>query len=1701
MIKNFKFLFFGIASIRIFLSTPFLEAENFIWVGDPNGEWTTPANWNLGTVPNSNLATVTFNLTKPPGTVSIASAVSISSLTVFGPPTSITGPGTLEFETNESSIILSSNATGNLTFISPIEIKGTSSILINNLSSTFDIFFTESVSSTSKSPILEFSEGRTVFTNTGNPFNGLVGIAGGTLRFDTAGIKVLDATTVGIASGTLDFVDGSGVADSPVEIEGGAIELNGGTATMKSLAVGPITSMFTDRSNLSVGATPTISSGQINLTALSGETALKFTTSLGSPIPTVFAFSGDFICSSTNTFAGNLILENTGSSQTFTIDSGNVTVSSIISGTNVALFKIGAGTLTFSGTSANTYGGAGFGTTVSGGTLILNKTAGVNAVPGDVTLSNGGRLQFNASNQIPNTADIIMSSSSVTLNNFDETISALTMNGGSVSTGTGTLSLASTVANVLILNDAAQISGNLALIGGAGGGVNYNGTNSASSIENISLGSVTRTFTVASPGMSSIGVISGAGGLTKLGPGTLTFSGSNANTYLGLTSVAEGTLFLNKSGATELLGADAIAGDILIVGGTLFLESGNQISDTSVVTLSLGTFNLNGNAETIGGFTFISGTFLQGGATLSLTSTGTALTLSSAAILDPIALTGLFGGGVVSSGTASLDSLNLGSAIRPFTVGGGSNLTVGGIISGSGGITTAGAGTLTFSGTGANTYTGTTTVATGTLALNKVAAAATAGNVTLAGGTVSMTTPQSIESLTFSSGTLSQAGATLSLSSTGTALTMTGTSIAGPITLTGTSGGGVVYSGAPSLIDLDLGSAIRTFDAALASNLTISGVISGSGGIAKTGAGILTFSGAGANAYTGVTTVSTGTLALSKIAALATAGNVTLAGGTVSMTTPQNIESLTYQSGTLSQGGATLSLISTGTALTMRNVTITDPISITGASGGGVVFDATNNGTAVLGALSMGSVNRNFTIGDGTATVDMNISGVLSGSDGLTLSGPGILAFTGGGANTYSGTTTVNGGTLRLDKTAATAIPGNINMTAGNVDLQAAAQIADTSNVTMSGGVLRLNGNAESFTSLVLNGGAVNLGGATLSLISTGTALTMRNTTLNGTISLTGASGGGVVFDATNGGTATITSIDLGSAGVDRIFTIGNGSAQNDMSIHAGISAAGGGFLKEGAGRLQLIGTHTYPGAANSVTAGSLAVDGALTTGSLTIGSVGLLVGNGSIIGAVRVDGRMNPGSSIGTITLIGAQTFGSGSTVEIEIAANSFDLIDIVGTLTIEPNATLDVIPFSTELPFTSTFPIIQTTAGITGSFTTSDVRLPLLTATLTQTPTQILLSITNEFFADHVGPGRCQKNARHVATYLDTFDPQPGTDLYNVLQIIRLKALTDSDVEKTLDQLQSSFYKGFVTAQETNSFNMDNIFNQRSSMFIQNRCFNSQKSYVWIDGFYDHISQGTESCDVGFHSNTGGAVLGLEFRFTDEVLFGFGSGYSYSDVNWDDDQADGSIQSGYGAFYGTWYPAPVFINLEVLGSYNSYEGTRRIKFFTLERHARNSHHGTQFLSQAQLGTVVNYLGVNFTPSIAVKYLKSFESGYLEHGANSINLKVDNENYQMLRTEAGCKLSKCKKGKSVNLLFNTEIFYIRESRFSTDRYREKFVGAGPQRFKVTGPYPSRNLIAPGFSISGVGNDSGVGFTLEYKGEFSESFQNHLANFQLDFPF
>ena len=257
-------------------------------------------------------------------------------------------------------------------------------------------------------------------------------------------------------------------------------------------------------------------------------------------------------------------------------------VSGASTATTGALAKTGAGTLTLSGTNLHT----GL-TTVSGGTLAYGANNALDV--GAVTVTNGATLDIGTfsdtvgvvtltNGTITGTTGVLSGTGATAFAVANGSISAILGGTGGLTkttAGTVTLTRANTYTGVTTVN-----AGLLGVSSLANGGVASNIGASTSAAGNLVLGggivqytgasaSIDRNYSLTAGTTSSIDVstaatnltIAGAsaattGALAKLGDGTLTLTGNNANT--GTTTIRTGTLQVGNGGATGNLGTGAV---------------------------------------------------------------------------------------------------------------------------------------------------------------------------------------------------------------------------------------------------------------------------------------------------------------------------------------------------------------------------------------------------------------------------------------------------------------------------------------------------------------------------------------------------------------------------------------------------------------------------------------------------------------------------------------------------------------------------------------------------------------------------------------------------------------------------------------------------------------------------------------------------------------------------------------------------------------------------------------------------------------------------------------------------------------------------------------------------------------------------------------------------------------------------------------
>lgn len=324
-----------------------------------------------------------------------------------------------------------------------------------------------------------------------------------------------------------------------------------------------------------------------------------------------------------------------------------------------------------------------------------------------------------------------------------------------------------------------------------------------------------------------------------------------------------------------------------------------------------------------------------------------------------------------------------------------------------------------------------------------------------------------------------------------------------------------------------------------AANITLSGILSGSGSLVKTGSGTLTLS--GNNSFNGLT----------------------IKQGTVNLTTSSNA----MGTGSVSLGGAG----SSGALLTAGRPH-SNPITVNAADSGSIVIGANGGGSGFTlsgGIVLNGNldIRTNNNVISGTTKASATVTGGITGTGNVLLDNLGLAAnfinlttsaINHAGSLTLQGTATgdttigavigANVTSVAQDSATSMLVLGGVNAYAGPTNINAGTLKLGASGTIATSAQISVASGATFDVSAVT--GSYTLGAAQA---LTGAGTVMGNVTANGTVA-PGLSGAGTLSFANNLSLGSGSILNFGLNGADR--TVGGGV--NDLVALVGNLAIDG---------------------------------------------------------------------------------------------------------------------------------------------------------------------------------------------------------------------------------------------------------------------------------------------------------------------------------------------------------------------------------------------------------------------------------------------------------------------------------------------------------------------------------------------------------------
>ena len=549
-----------------------------------------------------------------------------------------------------------------------------------------------------------------------------------------------------------------------------------------------------------------------------------------------------------------------------------------------------------------------------------------------------------------------------------------------------------------------------------------------------------------------------------------------------------------------------------------------------------------------------------------------------------------------------------------------------------------------------------------------------------------------------------------------------------------------------------------------------------------------------------------------------------------------------------------------------------------------------------------------------------------------------------------------------------------------------------------------------------------------------------------------------------------------------------------------------GGIEKAGTETLEVRGDSTGFSGNSQVNGGCLLVNGILPC-PIEVNLGCYLGGNGSV-GPTINNGIVTPGSSIGTLTIIGNFTQGPGGTLQNELDhLGNTDLLIATGNANLD--GTLEILPFPGNYSIGQQYTIIQA-ANVIGTFSNVIVTSrQTFTFDIFYFPTSVVLEILAA--GGEIFPPCINANAERMAQFLEGCPLAGNDDLTQV--VVSLLTLDQTGLDMALAGLTPAQFGAFSLVNYNNSRSVMNAFSREATKLYfcnltkkpeckdETYCADEKKTTVWAEPVGSYIDQRMAEENFGFDNWNVGSVFGAHHLFGNHVFLGGGTSYIYSNLKWDHGFGKSDQHNIYGGIFSGYMRELWYILGTVLGSGNYYDVKRHIDFADIHRTAKNDHWGGEVTGRLEGGiNFFNSKGFLLRPFVVVDSYNVFQQGYRESGSDSLNLFVKWNYLGMVRFNGTIQISQdfqLEKSCWTPLIYAG---YVHETPVTRGHIDANLEGCCCRTLTVKTFHKDRDQFQGGAGLSGIFKN-GASFSMNYEIAVGHKYPSHNGEIEFDWAF
>lgn len=529
-----------------------------------------------------------------------------------------------------------------------------------------------------------------------------------------------------------------------------------------------------------------------------------------------------------------------------------------------------------------------------------------------------------------------------------------------------------------------------------------------------------------------------------------------------------------------------------------------------------------------------------------------------------------------------------------------------------------------------------------------------------------------------------------------------------------------------------------------------------------------------------------------------------------------------------------------------------------------------------------------------------------------------------------------------------------------------------------------------------------------------------------------------------------------------------------------------------------------------------------------TVNRGATLVNQGSILGALVVDGTYAGGGSVRDLTVNGNLLtntglgvakvngdlrFGSGASLSYGVNADGSSApISVSGTAHLN-GATLNIQPSAGDYPWKSQYTVL-TAAAVDGTFGKVTSDYAFLTPTLSYSSTSVGLNYTRNdvAFAQFAG----NANSSAAARALDSL----GSDSTLYSALLNTSAANAGSAIEQLSGSSSANLAGATLAGSAQvgssmlgamqsmgstagllvGLNAEDTPTLAATGLPQGmRNLNDPNALgrVWVQGLGSYGKVDGSHGSSALEQRTGGAVLGLDWALGSDWRLGVLGGYSSTTL--DATGMDGKVNSWHAGVYALRQSGPLALRLGAAYSSHDGDSKRDLSFSGFDERIKGDYDADSQQAFVELGYALGDGRLSTEPFANLGYQRYHRDGYREKGGDAA-LAVESDTQDNLSSTFGVRIAHLGQLHNGMSLTPRASLGWRHTYGSLDtRTRQAFI-AGGDAFSVEGSALDRDslVVEAGLEL-GVSARQSIG--VGYSGELGSNSRNHalMGQWQLKF--